>query len=105
MAKGIPMTKTYKSFEELHADYANTYGEDWDVWGRSCLTEAQEIDWVTSCYDLYERTCTLRDTYCGEYCGDEEFTGLPFEIIGRVPVTDYDYDLCSLPLYFVRCGG
>lgn len=90
----------YNNFEELHENFAERKGDEWDTQGRCCLTEEEEIEWVNACYDLFERLYDVRSVIANTY--DDDFDGRPFEIIGRVDVNDCDYDLCVLTLYQVR---
>ena len=64
------------------------------------MTEERMREFVKDCFDTYEQTEKVADTFW-ELGGDfPDYVGKPFQIIGRV--TEEDADLECLPMWKIR---
>jgi len=84
----------FGSWEELHK-----WDDEVHARGGCPLLEEQ---FVLNCYALYRKeklNTIVSDIYTDGYAGHD------FEITGEVPVDDVGFDLCSLPLYWVKVKG
>lgn len=82
----------FSDFDELN-DWAYERG------GRDELCMRDQCIYITNCYDLYEQQEPMKRLHInGGGFNDNE----PFEIVERVNINDFEYDLCALPLWKVR---
>lgn len=89
--------------DDLTEQYKDKYGDGWE---RENLSEAEEREWISACYDYYEAECVRKDVYGGPYSDKaEEWFGKPFEIVQRIDYDDPGYDPISLPMWLIRIEG
>ena len=89
---------TFGSWDELHK-WHDSCAENGD---RDNACPLIEKLFVIGCYQQY-RKHELMETVRPIYTDGKG--GMRFEIVGEVQTDDSDFDLCSLPMWFVNAGG
>lgn len=66
---------------------------------REEMSVERERQFVADCFDVYEKTEKLADTFWTPFTGYEDKIGQPFQILRRVD--EQDCDLCALPQWHI----
>lgn len=92
---------TFNTWEELykHFGFYDEHCGTFDLRDRFDLTEEEEREFVSACYDLYEKH-GFTDVFYQDTFPAPDFHGGKFEVIGRC--TEETHDLETLPMWKIR---
>ena len=92
---------TFNTWEELykHFGFYDEHCGTFDLRDRFDLTEEEEREFVSACFDLYEKH-GFTDVFYQDTFPAPDFHGGKFEVIGRC--TEETHDLETLPMWKIR---
>jgi len=72
---------------------------------RDDMSKEREKEWVDFCYEAYEAD-GFAETFGTPYSGERKYLGMKFDVLGRVPLIEDDFDngaeLECLPMWNIR---